>query len=221
MAKNDYLPSNVLAFQNLVHIIYAYATANCARWNVPIAAVAALDPLIAAFDAAVAVSENPDTRTSAAIKKRDEARAALEAVLRPFIQGHLEHNPSVTGDDLIAMGLPVHDKKPTPSPDPTGEPELTFSLPAPAVMEFHFRNKDETGHAKGKGIHGLEFRWVIADAAPVDWSELTHSEFATHTPLRLSFTGYDRGKTIYFAGRWENNAGSKGPWTEIQNAIIP
>jgi hypothetical protein len=83
MARTNYLPSNVLAFQNLVHIIYAYAIANHTRWDISETAVTALNPLIATFDAAVVISENPDTRTVAAVKKRDEARAALEAALRP------------------------------------------------------------------------------------------------------------------------------------------
>jgi hypothetical protein len=30
-----------------------------------------------------------------------------------------------------------------------------------------------------------------------------------------------RGKTVYFALRWENTRGEKGPWSEIMSAIIP
>jgi hypothetical protein len=39
---------------------------------------AALAPLITAFDATVAVSENPQTRTTIAVRKHNEARAALK-----------------------------------------------------------------------------------------------------------------------------------------------
>jgi hypothetical protein len=53
------------------------------------------------------------------------------------------------------------------------------------------------------------------------WSELTHSTFCTRAPLRLTFNGNERGKTLYFATRWENTRSVKGPWSEIMEAIIP
>jgi hypothetical protein len=31
----------------------------------------------------------------------------------------------------------------------------------------------------------------------------------------------NRGKWLYFAARWENNRGKKGPWCEIMNTVIP
>jgi hypothetical protein len=129
MTRKDYLPSNVLKLQNLVKNICAGLAANRFRWNISEEEAAALTAPVAAFNAAVEVSENPLTRTSATIKKREEARTALLEILRPFIQGRLEYNKLVTGDDLLAMGLPVHDRKPTPSPDPTEEPEATVATP--------------------------------------------------------------------------------------------
>jgi hypothetical protein len=221
MTTKKYLPSNVLEFQNEVHNIRAQAGANRDRWEISQEALNRLDPPIAAFDAAVAVSENPQTRTAAAVRKRDEARETLEQVLRPFIQGHLEHNPLVTGDDLVAMGLPVHDRKPTPPEPPADEPNIGVRPLSAGVLEVDFGGKNERGHAKPHGVHGLEIRWLMADTPPVDWSELSHSEFATRSPLKLSFEGHDRGKWIHLAGRWENSRGAKGPWTEIISAIIP
>jgi hypothetical protein len=35
------------------------------------------------------------------------------------------------------------------------------------------------------------------------------------------FENDQRGKTVYFALRWENTRGEKGPWSAIQIAIIP
>jgi hypothetical protein len=43
----------------------------------------------------------------------------------------------------------------------------------------------------------------------------------THTPFTLEFDENERGKTIYFCLCGENTRGEKGPWSEIQNAIIP
>jgi hypothetical protein len=221
MGKTDYLPSNILAYSNLVHNIRTQAGINQSRWDISPAAIAALDPLIADLDAAVKVSENPLTRTSAAICKRNEARIALDMAMRLFIQGRLRHNPRITGEDLRAMGLPVYDRTATLSPDPLDKPLIKVFTPSPGIIEFRFGTKTGKRYAKPKGIRGVEIRWILSETPPVDWLELLHSESATHLPLRLSFEGHDRGKWIYFAARWENTRGVKGPWTEILSAVIP
>ncbi|MDR2362469.1 MAG: hypothetical protein LBD91_07040 [Prevotellaceae bacterium] len=56
---------------------------------------------------------------------------------------------------------------------------------------------------------------------PTDWEELINSSFATRSPMRMTFSGHDRGTRLFLAARWENNRGEKGPWTEIFSAIVP
>jgi hypothetical protein len=221
MSKSDYLPSNVLKLQSLTHIVHAHAVANQVRWDISASAIAALEGPIKRFDDTLAISENPETRTSAAIRKREEARKALEAELRPFIQGRIYNNRNVTDDDILALGLPLHDRKATQHPDREDTPEFFFSTKAPATLDIGFRAKNTKSQGKPKDVHGVEFRMVLADKAPKDWSELTRSEFTTRSPLKLTFTGEERGKHLYIAARWENNRGGKGPWSEILDTIIP
>jgi hypothetical protein len=89
------------------------------------------------------------------------------------------------------------------------------------VVEIHFHEEGSENRAKPAGVHGAEFVYALLDVAPVDWSQLPHSTFATRTPLKLTFTGFERGKTLYFAARWENTRGEKGPWNEIKAVIVP
>jgi hypothetical protein len=221
MSRTDYLPSNPFELLNKVQNIQAQVSINRERWEIPDTSSERLNEPVSNFKEAVALSENPETRTTASVRRREEMRAVLEGVFRPFIQGQLYHNPKVTDSDLVEMGLPAHDHTPTPSPDPDVEPSLEITPGSPGVLEAKFGGKDEKGHAKPKGVHGIELRWAIAETPPINWSELTKSEFATRSPLRLTFEGSDRGKWIYFAARWENNRGVKGPWTEIISAVIP
>jgi hypothetical protein len=121
------------------------------------------------------------------------------------------------------MGLPVYDQNPTPSPDPDETPAVEVEAVAPGVLQVKFGGKNERGHAKPKGCHGIEVCYIVSDKdhVPVDWSELLHSSFATHSPMKFSFEGHDRGRWFYFAARWENTRGVKCPWTEIFAIIIP
>jgi hypothetical protein len=120
------------------------------------------------------------------------------------------------------MGFPKRrEGSGTPSKPPTEFVEAIITLLGPAVISIAYRVKGEAGRGKPKNCHGMELRWAILDQAPTDWNALTNSVFDTASPLELSFSGEQRGKTLFFACRWENNIGQKGPWSEILSVIIP
>jgi hypothetical protein len=218
---SNYLPSNSLEFQNMMHHIHTQATNNRVRWDISQAAISELDAPIAAFDAAVLISENPETRTSAAIAKRNRTRKDLEKVARPFIQGHLINNRHVTADDLRNMGLPVHDLHPTASPDPTEAPDLEAFPESAAVIKILFRRL--AGRGKPSGVNIIEICMLVTDSPtpPAEWQELHESIFATSSPVRITRHGKERGKWLHLAGRWINTRGVKGPWCGIISLIIP
>jgi hypothetical protein len=166
--------------------------------------------------------KNSSDRTVVKIAALEAAEADFNNAYRQLYNGYLRNGPLVTDEDLISMGLP---KRPsggrTPTPAPTTVVEATVDTSVPAIISVNYHDKDKKGTAKPKGVHGVEIAWEILGAPPTDWSELTHSAFDTRTPAQLVFSGEQRGKTLYFALRWENNKGDKGPWSVIYNAIIP
>jgi hypothetical protein len=44
---------------------------------------------------------------------------------------------------------------------------------------------------------------------------------ASRTPHTLQFAEEERGKTVYIALAWQNERGHIGPWSDIQNTVIP
>jgi hypothetical protein len=161
-------------------------------------------------------------RTIVKVAALDDAEADFITVYRQLYNGYLRSNPLVTDEDLISMGLPKHPSGVrTPPQPPTTVVEATADTSVPATITVNYRDKNGKGTAKPKGVHGVEIAWEILGAQPTDWSQLTHSAFDTRTPAQLVFSGEQRGKTLYFALRWENNRGDKGPWSVIYNAIIP
>jgi hypothetical protein len=67
---------------------------------------------------------------------------------------------------------------------------------------------------------GAELVYIISDTRPSGIDQLIHSVFVTRSPLYLEFSEKERGKTVWFAVRWENTHGEKGPWSDIYYAII-
>jgi hypothetical protein len=144
-----------------------------------------------------------------------------EKSLRILVK-NLQSNTHVTPDDLRGMGIVVPSSSRTPSPVAVDSPDADADTSTIGRVGIHFFEKGSR-HKKGKpaGQHGAEIRWAILDTPPARWDELIHSDIDTNSPFTLIFEHDQRGKTVYFALRWENTRGEKGPWSEIQNAIIP
>ena len=63
------------------------------------------------------------------------------------------------------------------------------------------------------------FRYM--DRPVVQGSELPHSLFTRRKRELFEFPETDSGMTAYFAIRFENAKGGKGPWGPVFSAIIP
>jgi hypothetical protein len=182
-----------------------------------------LQAVYGAFTAAFESWRNPAERTPVKTAALKTAENAFIPVYRHLYNGILKDNPLVTDADLVAMGLPERgDGERHPAPVPETSPAATAKTPEAGIVEIHFRDSsvDNSSRAKPFGVHGAEIGWVVSDTPPVNWSQLVHSSFDTASPFRLSFEGEDRGRRLYFALRWENTRGQKGPWSDIQDAII-
>jgi hypothetical protein len=165
--------------------------------------------------------KNPAERVPAKQEKLEKTEKTFRPLLRTLYTFFLKYNYFVTDEDLVSMGLPDRSEgKPTPSPVATEAPwfEVLLKRIAAIVIEYSVAKRKK---AKAPGQHGVECCWVISDHPVIDHEELVHSAFDTRTPLVLEFPGHDRGKTVYFALRWENTRGQKGPFSRIENVVIP
>jgi hypothetical protein len=221
MSKTDFIPQADKALAAWLNVLTAYLQTKSSVWGVPQAAVTELSTLALAYADALTVTENPATRTKVTVQAKNTARKAVKDSVRNVLKAYVTYNPLVSDADRDAMGLPIHKTTRTHVPVPTSTPEAKVVLPSPGVVEIDFIDSVSGHKAKPDGVHGVEIAWAILDTPPAGWNELSRSAFDTCTPQRLVFEGADRGKTIYFALRWENMRGEKGPWSEIYNAIIP
>ncbi|MDR1680444.1 MAG: hypothetical protein LBS12_01480 [Prevotellaceae bacterium] len=221
MSNRDYLPTRESVLLGWVVAFLAALTPIIDRVGFPQAVLTALNTLYTTFKTKWDIANASSTRTKATIKAKNIAKKELIRALRLNIKYYLTYNPAVTDDDRENLGLPIHKTTPTPAPVPDTYPKATIKLPAPGVLEIHFVDSATGLKAKPAGVHGAEIRWAILPTPPTRWDDLTHSEFDTSSPFQLEFENDQRGKTVYYALRWENNSGKKGHWGEIESAIIP
>ncbi|MDR0421992.1 MAG: hypothetical protein LBH72_03150 [Proteiniphilum sp.] len=222
MSRRQSIPVKDADFNMAQRIIAETASINRTQWVLDSTWLDdELLPHKTKWEEAWEVYENPATRTPSITFAKTEQRKAYEKLLRLLVK-NLQSNTRVTPDELRSMGIvvPSPDRKPSPVADQAPDADVDTSVIGRLSIRFFEKGRR---HKKGKpdGQHGAEIRWSLSETPPTRWEELIHSEIDTNSPFTLQFENDQRGKTVYFALRWENTRGKKGPWSEIQNAIIP
>jgi hypothetical protein len=222
MSNNDYIPRKDGDFLTWLINFLKYLSTSMTRFNFPADVYQELVMLRDDFAQKLETAEEPSTRTTLTVQAKNSARKTLVKLLRSKIKESLTFNHAVTDEDRRGLGLPVYKSTRTPSPVADESPDLDVDTSVPGRVGIHFYEKGSR-HKKAKppGQASVEVVWIISDTLPTRWDQLLHSDIDTNSPYILSFENDQRGKTVYFALRWVNTRGEKGPWTEIQSAIIP
>jgi hypothetical protein len=131
--------------------------ANAARWGIAADLVTNLGALGTAYEEAYTRRFLPDTG-KVSVEQKDLALAALKKGVQTMVNGHINHNPAVTPDDRVALGLHVYDsgRGPIPAPATTVVLRPVPGLVRQIVVPFtDFREEDRgktvymAGHWKG------------------------------------------------------------------------
>ncbi|MDR0601742.1 MAG: hypothetical protein LBG42_05110 [Treponema sp.] len=221
--SKDYLALNDADFDQWFKFMNQYVNTKCTgttpEWtHIPQAARAEMAASYSDWYTAYSNFLGPHTTVDTEAK--DDAKKAAKKKARAFVNQYLRF-PPVTNEDRTAMGIPNHDTHPSPVPVPDDIPEVKALTPLPRVLYFLFRRFNRKRWGKPEGVHGMELVWLISDVPPTLVSELVHSEFATKSPLKLTFEENMRGKRLYFAVRWETGTAKKGTFSAIYSVIIP
>ncbi|MDR0582169.1 MAG: hypothetical protein LBG31_04300 [Prevotellaceae bacterium] len=222
MLNKDYIPVKDRDFLSWVTNFFNYLYTALTRFNFPEEVYQELSALVDDFTQKFERAIAPITRTKAAVQEKNDSRKTLTKRLRTVVKEYLNFNHAVTDSDRDKLGLPIYKTTRTHAPVAAKSPDFDINTSVIGRVGISFYEKDGD-HRRGKpaGQHGVEIAWVIAGTPPTRWDELIHSIVDTHSPHTFSFENDQRGQTLYFALRWENTRGEKGPWSPIESAIIP
>jgi hypothetical protein len=223
MRREDYIPESDIVFAEWADNFIKHLGAEHERFGIPTEEYDRLAQLHEEFAEAYLLATTPDTRTKPLVHAKDAARKALKKAIRQVVKTYIAFNPAVTGADREYLQLPIYKTTRTHAPVAAVSPYVEVHIPMHSSLSIIFFDKED-GHrrrAKPAGQQAVEIAWVISSEKPEQLSELIHSEISTRSPCRLSFNYSQRGKTIYFALRWINTRGKKGPWGSLRQTIIP
>jgi hypothetical protein len=221
MKKQQTIPEKDSDFNVVQDIIFSMASGNRTKWLLD---GEWLDnevmPKKDRWDNGFGLYQNPATRTPLITFEKNEARKEYEPLLRKLV-GILEYNTKVTDDDRREMGIVIRSSSHTPIPVPTTYPEYRVATDVLRRLTVHFHDQGSEHRGKPAGVSGAVIRWALLDTPPQNVDDLHHSALDTSSPFTVEFSEEQRGSRVYFCLAWQNPKGEKGPWSEIQSAIIP
>jgi len=148
------------------------------------------------------------------------AYAALVRYMR-FLHGRKFFSPPMEDADYTRLGLRPPDRTRTDHIAVSELVEFEIRLRGIRELEVNFWIKGAAHRAKPHGYDGAVLVWDILTAPPERPADLAEHTMASRTPHLIEFDETERGMTAYIALCWQNERGIRGPWSEVQSAVIP
>jgi len=166
------------------------------------------------------ITELPNHKGAWTVTPAREAFTALVRNMR-FLHSRKFFSPPMEDADYVRLGLRPPDRIRTEHTTVNELVEFEIRLRGIRELEVNFWIKGADHRAKPSGYDGAVLVWDILDSPPERPTDLAEHTMASRTPHIIEFDETDRGKTVYIALCWQNERGIRGPWSEMQTAVVP
>jgi hypothetical protein len=193
---------------------------KAAAWTIPQDAVTEFNALVQAAESALETAQNEATRTAVTTVHCKLTFKALSEKMRDVKRRYFLE-PPLTDEDIVSLGLKLHDGTPTHSGPPTAQVQVeTFLV---GRHELGVKIIYATGSPHDPSNKGYRVWYTVCgsgDTPPENPPDLRESFYTKRKKDVMEFGTADSGKTAYFAVQVENE-GKKGPWGPVTSALIP
>lgn len=201
-------------FDNLI-------TATPAAYGLVPADAAAITAVVAPYQAAQAVVDNPATKTSVTVADKNNAKQAALVILRTYAS-QIRLNAGVTDGDKLALGLNLPNNSPSPIPAPTSSPIVTIIGATPGQLTMRFADSNTPDkRSKPQGAISMQLFLAVATASTSDPTDASFYANVTKQPFAIDFDNTQAGKVATIFGRWQTRTGLVGPWSTGASFVVP
>jgi hypothetical protein len=165
---------------------------------------------------ALAVADNPATRTRMAISEKNLSKKNLIFTCREVARV-IQANPDVTNVIRLDLGLPVH-KTPAPIPAPAEAPVL--DVLSVNGWTIRLRLHSESERAKPVGAAGAHLYCFVGDTAPAELSAWRPLADVTHSLTDVTVADAEPGARVWLLGRWFNAKLQNGPLSQAVSTRV-
>lgn len=217
---SSYIPSRDADLGQWAANFSTLVSASPALYGLTAGDAATIATYVNAFTAALAVVNNPATKTKATVANKDGAKAAMLDIVRPYAIT-VRNNNGVSNSDKTALGLTLPDQTPSPIPAPVTAPLLNVIGATPGVHTLRYADANTPDkRSKPAGAIGLQLFVAIASGVINDPAVAPFRAFVTRQPYGINFNPADNGKIATYFARWQNRKGEVGPWSNAVSFTV-
>jgi hypothetical protein len=201
---------------------------KCVAWGIPEDIVRSLKALHEMAYTALEKGKAEETRTHVVGTEIEVAFKKLVELMRQ-VKARFFHIPPLTEVDIVALGLKVRDKKPTPIGRPLAVPSALISYPRLHVIRIRIIPVDESVFDKRSAVL-THIRYGILDSTkegrlylkkiPTNADDIYEEIGRKRKVEDISLPAEDAGEKVYFCMLYVNAKGEPGEWGPIFEAII-
>ena len=217
--SKDFIPKDQAAFDEWAWVFKEYVMANSAALGLTVAQKTEIANAVITLRGSYTDKMQQENIYRGAVEKDKEDREITVQCLRKYSR-HLQGRAETTDTQREGLGIPVHDKQPTPVGVPTIAPELWIDFSQRLRHTIHAGTNPQNEHLnkKPKGVGSIELRNKV-DSAPTGPDDMQIVIVMTSSPAILDCSG-QAGKTVYYVARYLNTKGQPGPWGEVESAEV-
>jgi len=131
--------------------------------------------------------------------------------------------PPLTDADFVSLDLKPEDTNPTTIHAPEARPVATVKIKGAGTFDIKIEPEMDIS-GKEKSYWGCKIVYEVFEqgaAPPTSIKQLDESIFIRKKKETFVFQPEDSGKKAWFAIRYENSKGEKGPWCPMFSVLIP
>jgi hypothetical protein len=209
----DYLPQKQSEFVQWSRNFTALITDDPVLYGLDVEQAAEHQFLHDAFIEAYRLGTDPNTRTTAAVRRKNTALAAAIRSTRALVR-IIQAARTTTNDMRTSLGITVRDVEPTPVPIPASAPKLVL-LSTLGRRASLLLIDESSGQRLGKpeGVHGaMIYCCVCEDDPPEELNQWTLLATTTRSHVQVEMpTFIPAGAKVRLTACWINPTAQPGP----------
>jgi hypothetical protein len=217
----SYIPTRDTDLDDWANNFQTRIAASPGTFGLITADATAITAAYTSWHAAYLVAIAPSTRTPVSISAKDDQKVGLLDILRPYAVT-VSLNAGVTAADKIAVGVNPRTSGLTPVAAPTSVPVLSLIGATFLQHLLRYRDTGAPSTSRSKPVNVTQIQIFAATSMTVisDPSTLPLKIIATKVPVTVTWDSSERGKTAYYAARWQTRRGLFGPWSDISAIVV-
>jgi hypothetical protein len=220
IVPRDFLPSSNADLLAWSTTFAAYITANAAAVGLLPAQSTQYQAYHDDFDAKLAVSANPATRTRGTIEATGASRTTLKAYARELAR-IVNAFPATTNQQRLDMGLNPRAGEATPINPPTEPPALEVLGAIGRILKLRLHAINSAGRGKPDGVAGASVFSFVGAAPPPDITEWVFQGSTTRTSFDVEFAPtVPAGAQVWLCAFWYSPRAQPGPASQPISAYL-